>query len=292
MSEEAIRILEDGSEEIVQATKLEKEDKAYCYLCNGRDDNGTPCRVTVKLVVNEKSNYFSVKGGKQHISGCSCDKAREARVISTLNRLGKSLTPEALYAAFDRDTRCPRGGGGKRGGGGSGGGTEPGEQKIDHRPIMRVFSDPRSLRLLIKLLMSKEREEVYGSMPVNEWLLDRYGVVSARENGILSGTLRVAFAVKTARWKEFNLPLEEDPAKKCLVLVDAYSYEQGKGNDAIFYIVEMSKEMADKILEKDPAEHIFAIFSHWYPYGAENNVYLSDRVSGGHIAIFRRKELP
>lgn len=291
MSEEAIRVSADGREEVVSATENNEAAPGDYYLCNGIGDHEIPCRVLMTYVARKSRPYFSVKGGRQHVAGCDCDKRRETRVISTLNRIGQKLTQEDIYAALSKGAGARGGGSGGRGGsGGSGGGTEQGNQKIDHRPIMRVFSDPRSLRLLIKLLVSKAGEGDYGGISASDWLMDGCGVAYARENGIEKGSLKIAFAEKTTRWKEFSLPIiEDDFGQERVVLVDAYSYEQGA--KPIFYIVEMTREMAKKIFEKEPAKYVVAIFSRWYPYGTEKDVYLSARESDSHIAILRRSDL-
>lgn len=291
MSEEAIRVLADGREELVQAVDIDKELPGSYYICNGVGDDEIPCRVPVTFVARKSGPYFSVKGGRQHVAGCDCDKRRETRVISTLNRIGQNLTQEDIYAALSKGTGARGGGsGGRGGGGGSGGGSEPGNQKIDQRPIMRVFYDPRSLRLLIKLLMSKAGEGDYGGIPVSDWLMDGCGAACARENGIPKGSFKIVFAEKTTRWREFSLPvIGDDSNQERIVLVDAYSYEQGE--KPIFYIVEMPREVAEKILKMDPAKYVVAIFSRWHPYGTERDVYISDRESDSHIVILRRSDL-
>lgn len=292
MSEEAIRVLADDREEPVRAVDIDKELPGSYYICNGIGDDDIPCRVPVTFVARKSGPYFSVKGGRQHVAGCDCDKKRETRMISTLDRIGQKLTQEDVYAALSKGTgeRGSGGGGRRGGGGGSGGGTESGKQKIDQRPIMRVFSDPSSLRLLIKLLMSKAGEDDYGGMPASDWLMDGCGVACARENGIPKGSFKIVFAEKTTRWREFSLPIIEDGSnQERIVLVDAYSYEQGE--KPIFYIVEMPREVAEKILKMDPAKYVVAIFSRWYLYGTERDVYISDRESDSHIVVLRRSDL-
>lgn len=290
MAEEAIRVLADGREELVQAVDIDKELPGSYYICNGIGDGEIPCRVPVTFVARKSGPYFSVKGGRQHVAGCDCDKRREARVISRLNQLGKNLTQEALYAQLTAQNRRAGGGGGGGNGGGNGGANGGAENEIDVRPVVAALRNPDSLRIIVRLLMGKDRTDTFCGIPVSDWLMDGCGVAYARKNGIPKGSFKIVFAEKTTRWREFSLPIvEDDSNQESMVFVDAYSYEQGA--DPIFYLVEMPRELAEKILKMDPAKYVVAIFSRWHPYGTERDVYISDRESDSHIVILRRSDL-
>lgn len=290
MADDAIRVYADGSEEVVYAKEIEEEVPGSHYLCNGIDDDENPCRIPVVLVGRKSGKYFSAKG-EQHIAGCNCDKKRDTRMISSMDRIGKKITPDDVYAIIGKGVGARGGGGGRPGGGGGpGGGYGTGIQRPDCRPVMHVFTNPESLRLLVKLLLGKAGKGNYAGTPTSDWLLDASGVARARKNGIPKGSLKIAFAEKTTRWKEFSLPLIEDGSNyERIVLVDAFFYENGR--KPTFYILEISHEMAEEILGKEPAKYVIAILSHWYQYGEETDAYISDRERDKHIAILRRSDV-
>lgn len=292
MAKEAILISADGKKETKQAVSLKEENKVDRYICCGVTKAGVPCGVEMGLATpEEKENYFFVKDGLKHIPGCPCNMARHFREITHLDNTGKGVSPESFLEDFnyERATGAPKGKYPPKTPGGDGDGSDSnGKKETDDRQIKRKRRKPGTVRQLALLLLAQDRVAIYGDRPVNEWLLDRAGVDSLRTEAMAAGSIKLAVVETTKKYEDLGVEYRENKTKRNFVLADAFYFEKGRDMRPIRFIVKTSINGVKKML-KARENQVIVVLSRWFPHPTESEVYISEYLEEGCIAILDRE---
>lgn len=102
MTEKAIHVLKDGSEEEIKIEEVTDKIVHDTFLCNGC---GGTCRVKMYPVRNGKEPHFHTKRNQHHEPGCSNDHSIAAQIVRSLDHTGSATSMEELFDKFTKVKR-------------------------------------------------------------------------------------------------------------------------------------------------------------------------------------------
>jgi len=281
MTETAIHVLEDGSEE---ETKIEDVTDAMAhdtYLCNGC---GGTCRVEMYAVRNGKEPHFHTKRNQHHASGCDNDHSIAAQIVRSLDHTGSTTSMEELLDKFirahleDEDEEHGKGDKGKKGKGDGKpkGAGDDGEDKT----ILREPRNPRNIRELCALFSKKYLDDTYAGLRIGDIFFDHRNIASARKEGLPDDKLVIVLLAKISNKRREDLKL--NVPEGAIVLGDAYSYVDK--DKQLFFIIPCASGHVRKSILSTKSSSIISVFCKWRKFSADKeNVYICDPINEGQF---------
>jgi len=281
MTETAIHVLEDGSEE---ETKIEDVTDAMAhdtYLCNGC---GGTCRVEMYAVSNGKEPHFHTKRNQHHAFGCDNDHSIAAQIVRSLDHTGSTTSMEELLDKFirahleDEDEEHGKGDKGKKGKGDGKpkGAGDDGEDKT----ILREPRNPRNIRELCALFSKKYLDDTYAGLRIGDIFFDHRNIASARKEGLPDDKLVIVLLAKISNKRREDLKL--NVPEGAIVLGDAYSYVDKEKQ--LFFIIPCASASVRKSILSARSSSIISVFCKWRKFSADKeNVYICDPINEGQF---------
>lgn len=278
MTETAIHVLKDGSEEEIKIEKVTDEIAHDTYLCNGCGGN---CRVKMYPVRNGREPHFHTKRNQHHKLGCLNDHSIAAQIVHNLDRTGRTTSMEDLFDRFSRvRTEAENDEQGRRMVRERGNNERDDQEVDDDRPILREPRDPRSLRELCALFTKSDLDCIYAGLRIGDNYIDRRNIGEVRSNGIPEGKLAIVLLAKISKARIDSFGLEVPVG--AIVLGDAYYYED-RAKQLICIVPCASERVREGILRSTTGS-IIAVFTRWRKYSSDKDgIYICDPINEGQF---------
>lgn len=283
MSKTALRVLPDGTKEMVNIEEIDQMNRFDHFICGGENPHTRQiCEVEVTPVLRRDAPHF--RAIKAHIPGCLNDESEAATIIQHLDITGRTTTIEALLTICGRGEHEgnkgePRHRDAKPA---SGGETEDVEDEVHARRILRKARNPRNLKELCALLVKSDLNDLYTNVPIGDIIVDHRNVHEYRQKGLLDGQMAVILCSRIGI-KYINKLVPTDRKNKGVILGDAYSYEDRE--DPLLLFIDGSKAVNSKIFGA-PRGNIIAIFGRWHPISPDTpNVCVCDHIYEGQVFV-------
>lgn len=221
--------------------------------------------------------HFREAPGFRHISGCKYDQTTKNRIdrVAHLDQEGHGLTPEEMFERFRTERSSTV----------RANSTAPvsPNQRFDHGndtmkrsvTIERVKKKASNMRNLLDILQTKELDEYFGQLPVNDWIIDGRNIDTYRDNSIESGKPLIVICAKTS-----NIPNYIPRKHGSIVVVDAYAFRDKK-EPMYFVIPDSSPSFRNTFFKRE--KKVFAISGEWTPVEGCKHVYSTSRLGKGSI---------
>lgn len=272
---------------LAEAVTPEMRNK-YRYKCCGQCTygihKGAPCTAEMTYVSASRQapSHFREVPGAKHIRGCEYDESGKTRTktIEFIDRAGKGQTPEGMLRMLLAENKNRRDdGGGGAGPHGPNHRADEDEAAMGETNVLRRTKQATRLQELLYVLQDKKLGDPYGSLTVNDWLIDNRNVLAYRENGIRSGQPIIVICSKTI------IPEYIAREKGDVVLRDAYRCAANK--EPMYFVIQNTDQKFRDIIFKSNKKQ-FAVFGQWRPMAGQNNVYITYYL--GQRAIFALKD--
>lgn len=281
MTEKAIHVLKDGSEEEIKIEEVTDKIVHDTFLCNGC---GGTCRVKMYPVRNGKEPHFHTKRNQHHEPGCSNDHSIAAQIVRSLDHTGSATSMEELFDKFTKvkrdDENDEHGKREKKEKGERGSKAKGVDGGDENKIILREPRDPRNIRELCALFSKKYLDDTYAGLRIGDIFFDHRNIVSARKDGLPDDRLVIVLLAKISNKRIEELKIEVPEG--AIVLGDAYSYVD-KDKQLFFIIPCASTSIRRKILSTSP-NNIISIISKWRKVSHDKEtVYTCDPIAEGQV---------